>query len=124
MSQLSKVQHSRKPWKRKAQARAEQERYLRQQLARVKSERDQAKQALTEAQARLRQLDSQTQGGAVLPKVDVVWLSLRLFFEARIGCRAVCRVLTLLAHALGIKKAPCPPSLINGVIRLSIVRIQ
>jgi hypothetical protein len=124
MSQLAKVKHSRNQWKHKAKERGDQDRYLRKQLARVKAERDQVKQALKEAQARLHQLDSQTQTVAVLPKVDVVWLSLRLFFEARIGFRAVCRVLTLLAHVLGITKVPCPQSLINWVIRLSIVRIQ
>ena len=43
---------------------------------------------------------------------------------ARIGFRAVSRVLSLLALALGIKKAPCPQTIINWVTRLSIVRIQ
>jgi hypothetical protein len=60
----------------------------------------------------------------VLPKVDVVWISLQLFLEAHISFRAVSRVLTLLTQALGIKKAPCPQTVINWVIRLSIVRIQ
>ena len=46
------------------------------------------------------------------------------FFEARISFRAVCRVLSLLASALGIKRAPCPQTIINWVIRLSIVRIE
>ena len=124
MSQLSKVKHSRNQWKHKAKERGDQDRYLRKQLARVKAERDQAKQALKEAQARRRQLESQAQAVAVLPKVDVVWISLQLFLEAHISFRAVSRVLTLLAHALGLKKAPCPQTLINWVIRLSIVRIQ
>ena len=43
---------------------------------------------------------------------------------ARLGFRAVCRVLSLLAWALGIKKAPCPQTIINWVMRLSIVRID
>src|SRR3989442_13566708 len=38
--------------------------------------------------------------------------------------RAVCRVVSLLASALGIKRAPCVPTVINWVIRLSIVRIE
>ena len=58
------------------------------------------------------------------PQVEVVWLSLQLFLEARISFRAVCRVLSLLASALGIKRAPCPQTIINWVIRLSIVRIE
>ena len=81
-------------------------------------------QALKASQARLRQLESQVQSLAVLPKVDIVWLSLRLFLEARISFRAVSRVLSLLASALGIKRAPCPQSVMNWVIRLAIVRIE
>jgi hypothetical protein len=43
---------------------------------------------------------------------------------ARLGFRAVSRVLSLLAFSLGITKAPCPQTIINWVTRLSIVRIQ
>ena len=100
MSQLAKVKHSRNQWKRKAKERGDQDRYLRKQLARVKAEHDQAKQALKEAQARLCQLKSPPQAVAGWPKVDVVWLSLRLFLEVHIGFRAVSRVLSLLAQAL------------------------
>ncbi len=124
MSQLSKVTHSRNQWKAKAQQRSDHIRYLRKQLARVKVERDQAKQNLKATHTRLRQLESQAQAVAVRPQVDVVWLSLQLFLEARISFRAVCRVLSLLAPALGIKRAPCPQTVINWVIRLSIVRIE
>ncbi len=124
MSQLYKVTHSRNQWKAKAQQRSDHNRYLRKQLARVKAERDQAKQDLKETQTRLRQLESQAQAVAMRPQVDVVWLSLQLFLEARISFRAVCRVVSLLAPALGIKRAPCPQTVINWVIRLSIVRIE
>ena len=124
MSQLSKVKHSRTQWKHKATQRGERERYQRKQIARLRAERDRATQALKEAQARLRQLESQPQPVVVLPKVDVVWLSLQLFLEARLGFRAVSRVLSHLAPALGLQKAPCAQTLINWVIRLSIVRTQ
>ena len=124
MSQLSKVNHSRNQWKAKAKQRNDHNRYLRKQLARVKAERDQAKQDLKDTQTRLRQLESQAQAVAVRPKVDVVWLSLQLFLAARISFRAVCRVLSLLAPEFGIKRAPCPQTVINWVIRLSIVRIE
>ena len=43
---------------------------------------------------------------------------------ARLGFRAVSRVLSLLAWALGSKTAPCPPTVINGVPRLAMVRTQ
>jgi hypothetical protein len=124
MSQLSKVKHSRNQWQAKAKQRSDHNRYLRKQLARIKAERDQAKQDLKETQTRLRQLESQVQAVAMRPKVDVVWLSLRLFLEARMSFRAVCRVLSLLAPALGLKRAPCVQTVINWVSRLSIVRIE
>jgi hypothetical protein len=131
MSQLSKVRHSRNQWKHKAQQRGDRDRYRRKQIARIRGERDRTTKALKETQAclketqaRLRQLESQSQGLVVHHKVDLVFLALQLFFVARIGFRAVCRVLSLLAWALGIKKAPCPQTVINWVLRLRIVRIE
>jgi hypothetical protein len=124
MSQLGTVKHSRNQWKAKAKQRSDHNRYLRKQLARVKAERDQAKQDLKATQSRLRQLESHAQAVAARPKVDIVWLCLQLFLEVRISFRAVCRVLSLLASELRIKKAPCPQTVINWVMRLSIVRIE
>ena len=124
MSQLSTVTHSRNQWKAKAKQRSDHNRYLRKQLAHLKAERAQARQEFKETQTRLRQLESQVQAVAVRPKVDVVGLALNLFLEARISFRAVCRVLALLASDLGIKRAPCPQTVINWIIRLSIVRIE
>jgi hypothetical protein len=53
-----------------------------------------------------------------------VWLALTLFTGARISFRAVSRVLRVLAHWLGIGKSPCPQTVINWVMRLSVVRMQ
>ena len=131
MSQLSKVKYSRHQWKHKAKQRADRERYQRKQTARISAERDRTTQALKAAQARLqqleahlRQLEAHLQRQVSLPKVEVVLVSLHLFLVARIGFRAVSRVLSLLAWALGIKKAPCPQTVINWVTRLAMVRTQ
>ena len=131
MSQLSKVKHSRQQWKHKAKQRGDRERDQRKQHARITAERDRVTTALKAAQARLqqleaqrRQLEAQRQKPVARPKVDVVLLALQLFLVARIGFRAVSRVLSLLAWALDIKKAPCPQTIINWVMRLSIVRIE
>src|SRR5712691_7714836 len=124
MSRLSKVTYSRHQWKDKAKQRGDRERYQRKQLARVSAERDRVTKALKEAQGRLRQLEAHMQGLVALPKVDVVWMALQLFLVVRIGFRAVSRVLSLLALALGIHKAPCPQTIINWVIRLTLVRID
>src|SRR2546428_2020492 len=131
MSQLSKVTHSRNQWKHKAKQRGDRDRYQRKQHVRISAERDRVTKALKAAQARLqqleaqlRQLEAQLQKPVARPKVDVVLLALQLFLVARIGFRAVSRVLSLLAWALGIKNAPCPQTIINWVMRLSIVRIE
>jgi hypothetical protein len=124
MSQLSKVKHSRHQWQHKAKQRGDHNRYQRKQIARLTAERNHTTKALKAAQARLRQLESLPQELVALPKVDVVFLALQLFFVARIGFRAVSRVLSLLAWALGIKKAPCPQTIINWVMRLAMVRIE
>lgn len=124
MRQLSKVRHRRHQWQHQAQQRGDCERYQRTQLLRITAERDRATPALKETQARLRQIESHAQAVAVLAKVAVVWRALQLFVAARLGVRAVSRVLSLLACARGIKKAPCPHTLIHWVRRLAIVRIQ
>jgi hypothetical protein len=124
MSQLSKVKHSREQWKHKATQRGDRERYQRKQIARLTGERNRATTALKGAQARLHQLESQPQGPVALPKVDVVLVALQLFCVARLGFRAISRVLSLLAWALGIKKAPCPQTIINWLMRLSLVRVE
>ncbi len=120
MSQQSKLRHSRQQWKHKATERAEQNCYLRKELERLRNERDRAKQALKEANKHLRQKEARP---ATL-KAQRVWLALTLFARARISFRAVSRVLRVLAPWLGIGKAPCPQTVINWVMRLSIVRMQ
>src|SRR5467141_3748232 len=131
MSQLSKVTYSRNQWKHKAKQRGDRERYRRKQDARNTAERNRITQALQASQARQRQLEAQRgqleaqlQEQITQPKVEVVLITLQLFVVARIGFRAVSRVLSLLAWALGIKKAPCPQTVINWVTRLAIVRLQ
>src|SRR3989441_6660501 len=124
MSQFSKMKHSRDQWKHKARQRGKGERYQRRENARLRAERDQVTQTLKATQVHLRELEARLHGLTTRLKVDVVHLALQLFLEARISFRAVSRVLTLLALALGIQKAPCPQTIINWVIRLTIVRLD
>lgn len=120
MSQQSKLRHSRQQWKQKAKERAEHNRYLRKEIERIRQERDRAKQALQEANQQLRQKEARP----THLKAHRVWLALTLFAGARISFRAVSRVLHVLADWLGIAKAPCPQTVINWVMRLSVVRMQ
>lgn len=124
MSQLSKVTRSRNQWRSKTTQSRTDNRYLRREIARVKTQRDQLKRQLKATQQRLDEVEKQAQSVASAPKVDAIWLALRLFLEVRISFRAVSRVLSLLAAWLGLAKAPCPQTVINWVMRLSIVRIE
>jgi len=124
MSQLSKIRQSRNQWKRKASQRATDNRYLRRELARAKRERDEHKRDRQAAEARLHDNENRQAAVAVHTKVDVIELSLRLFLEARLSFRAVSRALGCFALVLGLKRAPCPQSVINWVMRLSLVRLQ
>lgn len=120
MSQQSKLRQSRQQWKQKAKDRAEPNRYLRKQLERIRNERDRAKQALKEANKQRRHKEARP----THLKAHRVWLTLTLFAKAHISFRAVSRVLHVLADWLGIGKAPCPQTVINWVLRLSVVRMQ
>jgi hypothetical protein len=100
MSQLSKVKHRRNQWKHTAQQRGDRDRYQRKQHAHISAERDRVTTALKAAQARLqqleaplRQLEAPLHRPVARPKVALVLLALQLFLVARIGFRAVARVL-------------------------------
>ena len=124
MSSQSRLRQSREQWKRKSSARANDNRYLRKELARVKNERDLSKKKAKEAKEKLKQLERQAKTPVVDSKVDIVLIALQLFLIARIGFRAVSRVLGVLNKYLGLTKIPCPQTIINWVTRLSITRIQ
>ena len=122
MSANSKLKKSRDQWKNKAVSRAGNVRYLNKELARVKTQRDKLKKQLRQAQQALEQVSANTP--ALISKCDLIWIALQLFGLARLGFRAISRVLAVLAPMLGIAKAPCPQTVINWVTRLSIARIQ
>ena len=124
MSQLSKMRQSRDQWKSTAKTRGQGQRDRRKADARLQARYDQVSETRQATQARVRQLEAQLQGLVTRPKVEVVHLALQLFVEARISFRAVSRVLTLLAGALGMAKAPCPQTIIHWVIRLASVRMD
>jgi hypothetical protein len=124
MSQLSKMRQSRNQWRAKATTRGQGQRDQRKANARLRTRYHQVTETLKATETRVRQLEAQLQGLATRPKVEVVHLALQLFLEARISFRAVSRVLTILADALSLRKAPCPQTIINWVIRLTIVRMD
>ena len=124
MSQQSKVKASRDKWRSKASGSAINNRYLRKQLARIRAERDRYRNEFKKGQRLLLQQTTRHSGATYLPKVDLVLLAITLFTATRIGFRAISRVLNVFAVTLGIKNVPCPQTIINWVMRLSLVRIQ
>jgi hypothetical protein len=106
MSPKTRYKKSRDSWKQKAACRAEMNRYQSRELGRVRAERDRYKKELKEIRGRVHQLESQSRVVVVQSKVDLVFLALQLFVVARIGFRAVSRVLGTMMGALGIKKSP------------------
>jgi len=124
MSSQSKLKRSREQWKQKASRRGDDNRYLRKELRRVKNERDTYKKRAHQAESQLKAPQHQDKRPAIGSKTDLVLMALQLFLVARIGFRAVSRVLAVLGHDLGIAKAPCPQTIINWVTRLSMVRLQ
>jgi hypothetical protein len=107
MSQQFKLRQSRPQWKHKAKERADQNRYLRKALERLRHERDRAKQALNKANEPLRQKEARP----THLKAHRVWLTLTLFARAHLSFRAVSRVLPVLADwASARPRVPKPSS--------------
>jgi hypothetical protein len=123
MSTKSKLKQSRGNWKQKAIERGNTVRYQRKENFRIKKERDKYKKEAKEAKIRLEK-ELRKNSYHLSNKADVVSIALQLFLVARIGFRAVSRVLRVVGSYLGIAKAPCTQTIINWVSRLSITRIQ
>lgn len=123
MSIISKLKKSRDNWKEKAKLRAELIRYFKKEKNRIKAERDKYKKMFQEAEEELEK-ERQKNTLPVQNKADIVYIALMLFIIAKIGFRAVSRVLEVLADYLGIKKAPSPQTVSNWVTRLSIARTR
>ena len=124
MSEKSKLLNSREAWKNKAICRVKSLAYSTKEVRRYRKERDQFKKKLFETEAKLKRLESNMQLTRSESKQDIVLLTLQLFLVARIGFRAVAKVLKVLGPYLGILKPPCAQTVINWVTRLSLSRIQ
>lgn len=124
MSTLANKINSCSNWKQKAVQRCDENRYLRKENRRLKSERDEYKKIAKESALRVIELEQNLKIPIIKEKVDLVFIALQLFLVARIGFRATSRVLTILSKHLGLSKAPCTQTIINWVTRLSIVRVK
>ena len=77
-----------------------------------------------QAKQTIKKLETQNKALQINDKTDLVFLTLQLFLVARIGYRAVSRVLMVIAPYLGVSKTPCTQTIINWVNRLSLSRMK
>jgi hypothetical protein len=124
MSTYAKMPARRDNWRRKTGVLQTQLGYQLPENRRVKRERDQYKKNWQATQQTLDELKQHQSIQAVRSKTDLVFVALQLFLMARIGFRAVSRVLGVLVPYLGVNKRPCTQTISNWVTRLSLVRMS
>jgi len=90
--------------------RGDRVRYLTKENHRLKLQHKQDQKKLAELKARLDEEQKNHIPRLIKDKAALVFLALQLFLVARISFRAVSRVLSVLAPALGIQRAPSTPS--------------
>jgi hypothetical protein len=123
MNQICQLKFSRACWKSKSITLGVMKRYLSRRIWQVTIERNFYKNELSLSNTKVRRLEDELKNLTTC-KVDVVHMALQLFIQAHIGFRAVSRVLRLLSPQLGIRTGPCPQTVNNWVMRLSLVRMQ
>jgi hypothetical protein len=114
----------RNKWKVKTVKAKTDLRYQIKEKNRIKLQRNQLKRELAQARQTIKKLQSKNQTLQVNDKVDLVFLVLQFFLIARIGFRAISRILVVISPYLGLSKTPCAQTVINWVNRLSIARIK
>jgi hypothetical protein len=124
MSTCNKMKKRRDNWKGKAVKRQQELRYQKKENKRIKKERDQYQRAWHDTKKAREEQKQRNPTLSVCDKTTVVFLTLQLFVVARIGFRAISRVLAVMAPQLGLAQAPCPQTIINWVTRLAIVRMK
>jgi hypothetical protein len=124
MSAQHKLKNSRENWKGKAIDRGDTVRYLQKENRRLKLQHQHDKKERAELKARLEAERQNNIPRLVNNKASLVFFALQLFLVARISFRAVSRVLSVLGSVLGIPRAPSHQTIINWLLRLSIVKMQ
>ena len=125
MDRKRQLHESRDSWKSKSVAARAAVRQLNKDKRRLAKDRDRYKEIARNAIAELEEERKRAAVvAAVKTKEDLVYLALKLFRDARLGFRAVARVLEVLSDVLGLDVHACAQTIINWVARLAIVRIQ
>ena len=123
-ARVDKLQESRRNWKDKAKTRGAQlkdsQKTIRRQAHSVRNK----KKEISELRDKVRTLEEAQAVDVTVNKIVVVHLTLIPFSEVRISFRAVSRVLRVLGDLFGFKWKPCAQTVINWVMKLSLVRMQ
>ncbi|MBF0208637.1 MAG: hypothetical protein HQK53_17340 [Oligoflexia bacterium] len=124
MSSKARIIKSRNLWKQKAKNNADRNRYLERENKRLRGRGNEYKEKAYKVELKLKIYQQQNLNLTIKNKTDLVYLALQLFITARIGFRAVSRVLEVLQKYLGLERIPCPQTIINWITRLSIVKME
>lgn len=133
MSSKWKLTQSLYNWKKKAIEYANEARYLRKEnnrlkkrLKEIKKELGITKEQLNQTRKKYEETEKEVSKNiaTINSKKELVYIALQLFLIANINFRAVSRVLNVIGSYIGLQKPPCPQTIINWVMRLSIARIQ
>lgn len=119
MSDKWKLEQSKENWKNKAITRGVEVRAARKEISRLKKERNEWKQkALNNKDV------SEQESRPQFTKVDIIFLTISLVLSARLGFRAVARVLKVMGPYLKIDKTPCAQTVSNWLLRFTIVKMR
>ena len=124
MSTYAKMEKRRDNWKRKVAQIKAILRYQLKEKHRIKKQSDQFKRELRQTIQQIEILEAQNCTLQLNDKADLIYLVLQLFTIARIGFRAISRVLMVLCPQLGLEKTPCTQTIINWVTRFSISKMK
>lgn len=119
MSDKWKLKQSKENWKNKAITRGAEIRDARKEISRFKKERDAWKQKALEYKNNFEQ-----KAMPQFTKVDIIFLAISLVLSARLGFRAVARVLKVMGPYLKIDKTPCAQTVSNWLLRFTIVKMR
>jgi len=116
MSTYAKMRKRRDNWKKQVAKIKAILRYQLKEKYRIKKQRDQFKRELRQAIQQIEVLEAQKNTLPINDKVDLIYLVLQFFTLARIGFRAIHRVLMVLCPQLGLAKTPCTqnPYILHG----------
>ena len=124
MSKVSKLKNSRQKWKEKACSRGEEIRDLRKTLRKKEAKLDEAMAQLNASKKASKGENKPSNAPPVLSKSQVALMVSLLFIDAKIGYRAISRVLKVVGRFFPLHLMPSHQTVVNWLTKLSIVKMR